>query len=120
MHRLGTVGLALALLGATPAHALTKSENAAIMHSLMSQIRPCLAPPHPLQSGKVVIGLRVAGNGTVSDLQVVEPQPLTETNQAIVQAALRAVQRCAPFRLPAEFSASFRQPIRLKIQLVFN
>ncbi|MFC1457788.1 energy transducer TonB [Microvirga arabica] len=106
MRSLRPAALMFVLMGAIPAQALSKSEKTALVGILVDRIARCYSPA-PGQIEAVVIKLHLERNGGVADLQVLEPQPNSEANQAVIRAAERAIRRCAHFEIPAKFAASY-------------
>jgi len=104
------------LMAAIPAQALTQSEKTALVRVFTNQIARCYTPARD-QTGATTIKLHLERDGSVSGLQVLERQPNSNTNEAAIRAAERAIRRCAPFRIPAEFNASYDLWKNVTIQL---
>jgi colicin import membrane protein len=62
--------------------------------------------PPGAQSEKLIVEIRLMPDGSLSQ----PPKALgLGTASGLTQAALRAIQRCAPFRVPATFNAHYDQ-----------
>ena len=116
MPNLGPTALMFVLMGAIPAQALSKSEKTALVGTLVAQIARCYSPA-PGQTEAAIIKLHLERNGSVADLQVLEPQPNSEANQAVIRAAERAIRRCAHLEIPAKFTGSYDLWKHVTIQL---
>jgi outer membrane biosynthesis protein TonB len=101
---------------ATEAAGASNMATASLADALRSQVRNCWSPmtgaPNP-EDQVVTFSLRLNRNGTVAGIEV-----LTYTNNAYgaaaVEAASRAIYQCAPYRLPLERYAQWREfrPLR--------
>jgi TolA C-terminal. len=100
--------LALAgLLGATPAHALNAEQRKTLAHLITDQVARCFMAPAPSWSKKKArLEIRLRRDGSLLEApKVLEPSPDSD----IAKAAVRAVQRCAPFRIPDRFQGSYNE-----------
>lgn len=109
--------LALAgLLGAAPAHALDAEQRKAFFQTMSEQVAQCFMAPAPSWSKKKArLEIRLRRDGSLSQApKVLDPSPDSD----IAKAAVRAVQRCAPFRFPAKFQSSYNEWKFLNVEFV--
>lgn len=98
-----------ASLGAASGNApkLSPHQLSGLIDALQSQIKSCYAaPPGAAIEGVIrpVLDIRLNVDGSLSG----EPKILSAgpkpVDRSVAEAALRAVRRCAPYRLPAQFA----------------
>lgn len=89
-----------------------------VVTAAAAQVRPCYRSPRVAQAGRQIVTrltLRMNPDGTLAALpQVASQSGVTPDNQAyagrMAEAAVLAVMRCAPLRLPPEhYSAIWRE-----------
>lgn len=86
---------------------LSMSQRDALMGLLREQIERCYQAPISASAGRVVqpvIDIRLNPDGTLSGDPRVIRAGASSTDRAVADAAVRAVRRCAPFRVPAQFA----------------
>lgn len=90
-----------------------RAELAMVLHS---QVQPCYSPPRKARGGDAaIIDVRLNADGSLSQ----PPKVLSpSSNPLVAQAALRAVEQCSPFRIPAEFEA--RYPTWKVVHIMFE
>jgi colicin import membrane protein len=98
-----------AALGTTTvtAQKLSPSLRDALVGLLQSQIERCYAAPPGAASASAVmpvLNIQFNADGTLgAEPRVVKAGP-TPADRSIAEAAMRAVRRCAPYRVPAQFA----------------
>ncbi|MBZ6077294.1 cell envelope integrity protein TolA [Microvirga puerhi] len=97
---------------------LNPSQRDALMGILQEQMRRCFTPPISASAGNTVaplLDVRLNPDGTLTqDPSVVQSGP-NSTDRAIADAALRAVRRCAPYRIPAQYAPQYSDWKMLKV-----
>lgn len=86
---------------------LSMSQRDALMGLLREQIERCYQAPISASAGRVVqpvIDIRLNPDGTLSGDPRILRAGAGSTDRAVADAAVRAVRRCAPFRVPAQFA----------------
>lgn len=86
---------------------LSMSQRDALMGLLREQIERCYQAPISASAGRVVqpvIDIRLNPDGTLSGDPRIIRAGAGSTDRAVADAAVRAVRRCAPFRVPAQFA----------------
>jgi colicin import membrane protein len=86
---------------------LSMSQRDALMGLLREQIERCYQAPISASTGRVVqpvIDIRLNPDGTLSGDPRILRAGAGSTDRAVADAAVRAVRRCAPFRVPAQFA----------------
>ena len=98
---------------------LSPHQLSGLVDALQSQIRSCYAaPPGATVDGviKPVLDIRLNADGSLSG----EPKILSAgpkpVDRSVAEAALRAVRRCAPYRLPAQFAPYYNDWKTLKAE----
>jgi hypothetical protein len=95
----------------TPRAAVIDAQAAAGLQALIaSQVKPCYTVPAGGSDTQIIVSrvhLRLKPDGSIGVTpEVVGNSGITPTNQPYVrqmnEAAVRAIQRCAPYKLPAE------------------
>ncbi|SDD18917.1 Cell division and transport-associated protein TolA [Sphingomonas sp. YR710] len=95
----------------TPRAAVIDAQAAAGLQALIaSQVKPCYTVPEGGSDTQIIVSrvhLRLKPDGSIGIIpEVVGNSGITPTNQPYVrqmnEAAVRAIQRCAPYKLPAE------------------
>lgn len=96
-----------AALGAATGNAqrLSPSLRDALVGLLQQQIERCYSAPPGAAQGVVlpVLDIRLNADGSLSNEPRVMRGGASSVDQSIAQAALRAVRRCAPYRIPAQY-----------------
>ncbi|MBM6593056.1 cell envelope integrity protein TolA [Microvirga pudoricolor] len=85
---------------------LSPSMRDGLIGLLQDRIRECYNAPVAASAGNgtpPVLDIRLNQDGTLSAEPVVLKAGSTATDRAVADAALRAVRRCAPYRVPAQF-----------------
>lgn len=88
---------------------------------LQRRIEECYSPPPGVVGRKVVnpfVSVTLAADGTLTGQPRITRAGPTPLDQAIAGAALRAVQRCAPFRIPAKFAPFYAEWKSLSVEFV--
>lgn len=102
--------------GATSSAGAAGMATASLADALRSQIRNCWSPmtgaPNP-EDQVVSFSLRLNRDGTVGGLEILSVRP-NSYGAAAAEAASRAIYQCAPYRLPLERYAQWREfrPLR--------
>jgi len=98
---------------------LSPHQLSGLIDALQSQIKSCYAaPPGAAVEGVVrpVLDIRLNIDGSLSG----EPRILSAgpkpVDRSVAEAALRAVRRCAPYRLPAQFAPYYNDWKNLKAE----
>jgi colicin import membrane protein len=98
---------------------LSPHQLSGLVDALQSQIRSCyLAPPGAAVEGVVrpVLDIRLNVDGSLSgEPKIVSAGP-KPVDRSVAEAALRAVRRCAPYRLPAQFAPYYNDWKNLKAE----
>ena len=93
------------------ADAGTPADAGNIALALEKQIVPCWAPPVPRETAAVVtvkVELNIDGQIIVAPTATAKP-PASPSADAAIKAAIRALYTCAPYKLPPEQYATWRQ-----------
>jgi colicin import membrane protein len=101
------------------AQKLNPSQRDALMGLLREQIERCYQAPISASAGTViapVLDIRLNQDGTLSAEPAVLRAGASSTDRAVADAALRAVRRCAPFRVPAQFAPYYSDWKTLNVQ----
>ncbi|WP_375466254.1 cell envelope integrity protein TolA [uncultured Methylobacterium sp.] len=97
-----------AALGAATgtAQRLSPSLRDALVGMLQQQIERCYAAPPGAAQGVVlpVLDIHLNQDGSLSTEPRIMRGGASSVDQSIAQAALRAVRRCAPYRIPAQYA----------------
>ena len=98
----------VAALGAAAGNAqrLSPSLRDALVGMLQQQIERCYSAPPGAAQGVVlpVLDIRLNPDGSLSTEPRIMRGGASSVDQSIAQAALRAVRRCAPYRIPATYA----------------
>jgi len=98
----------VAALGAATGNAqrLSPSLRDALVGMLQQQIERCYSAPPGAAQGVVlpVLDIRLNPDGSLSNEPRIMRGGASAVDQSIAQAALRAVRRCAPYRIPATYA----------------
>lgn len=98
----------VAALGAATGNAqrLSPSLRDALVGLLQQQIERCYSAPPGAAQGVVlpVLDIRLNPDGSLSTEPRIMRGGASSVDQSIAQAALRAVRRCAPYRIPATYA----------------
>ena len=79
----------------------------ALQGLLRDQIQRCYTAPVGASDGNAtppVLDIRLNPDGSLSGNPTVMQAGSSSTDRAIADAALRAIRRCAPYRVPAQFA----------------
>jgi colicin import membrane protein len=98
---------------------LNPSQRDALMGLLRDQIQRCYTAPISASGGDVtapVLDIRLNQDGSLSSEPTVMRAGATTTDRAMADAALRAVRRCAPYRVPAQFAPFYTDWKTLNVQ----
>jgi colicin import membrane protein len=96
------------------AGAMTDAQRNSFFQLFHAQVARCYQPPlHTGKSEKARVEVYLAADGSLSlPPKAVGPAASTD----IAQAALRAIRRCAPFRIPATYAGSHSEWKRLLLE----
>lgn len=91
---------ALSVGSGSAALADTKGEFAALVEALHNEIAGCWIPPDMkgAKPGPVVVKVRLKRDGSLAARPTVENPPKAKEAKLLAASAVRAVERCAPFR----------------------
>jgi colicin import membrane protein len=101
------------------AQKLNPSQRDALMGMLREQIERCYQAPISASAGDAtppVLDIRLNQDGSLSTEPAVLRVGASTTDRAVADAALRAVRRCAPFRVPAQFAPYYSDWKTLNVQ----
>lgn len=112
-----SAAFAIVVLGFSPASAEdapaqpSPSDKAAIDKAVMAQVSKCWSPPpvRSLPAPRVVLGFELTRKGALAAQPVVIEAKSQALDPTHVAAAVRAVQKCAPYALPARFFDHWRK-----------
>lgn len=98
---------------------LSPHQLSGLIDALQSQIKSCYAaPPGAAIEGVIrpVLDIRLNADGSLSgDPRILSAGP-KPVDRSVAEAALRAVRRCAPYRLPAQFAPYYNDWKTLKAE----
>lgn len=98
---------------------LSPHQLSGLIDALQSQIKSCYAaPPGAAVDGVIrpVLDIRLNADGSLSgDPKILSAGP-KPVDRSVAEAALRAVRRCAPYRLPAQFAPYYNDWKTLKAE----
>jgi colicin import membrane protein len=103
------------------AQRMSPSLRAEISDLLQRQIERCYSPPPGATGGRATnpfVSVQLAQDGTLQGQPRVARAGTSAVDQAIAGAALRAVQRCAPYRIPAKFAPYYSDWQALSVEFV--
>ena len=85
---------------------LSPSMRDALVGMLQQQIERCYSAPPGASQGVIlpVLDIRLNPDGTLGSEPRVMRSGQNATDQSIASAALRAVRRCAPYKIPAQYA----------------
>ncbi|WP_054311913.1 hypothetical protein [Mesorhizobium sp. 1M-11] len=91
---------ALSVGSGSVALADTKGEFAVLVEALHNEIAGCWMPPdmRGAKPGPVIIKVRLKRDGSLAARPTVENPPKAKEAKLLAASAVRAVERCAPFR----------------------
>lgn len=91
---------ALSVASGSAALADTKGEFAVLVEALHNEIAGCWMPPDMkgAKPGPVVVKVRLKRDGSLAAKPTVENPPKAKEAKLLAASAVRAVERCAPFR----------------------
>jgi colicin import membrane protein len=98
---------------------LSPSLRDSLIGILQDRIRECYNAPVAAMGGEgtpPVLDIRLNQDGSLSAEPTVLRAGSTTTDRAVADAALRAVRRCAPFRVPAQFAPYYADWKILNVQ----
>ncbi|WP_442000241.1 cell envelope integrity protein TolA [Microvirga sp. 2TAF3] len=98
---------------------LNPSQKDALMGLLREQIARCYTAPISASAGSVVppiLDIRLNQDGSLASEPSVMRGGTNSTDRAVADAALRAVRRCAPYRVPAQFAPYYSDWKTLNVQ----
>jgi colicin import membrane protein len=98
---------------------LNPSMRGQLIGLLRDQMERCYSPPVGSSAGATtlpVIDLRLNPDGTLAGEPRVMRAGASAVDNAVAQAALRAVRRCAPYRVPAQFAPYFHEWQQLNVE----
>jgi colicin import membrane protein len=86
---------------------LNPSQRDGLIGLLQEQMKQCYTVPISASSGNVatpLIEVRLNQDGSLASQPVIVSAGPSSTDRAVADAALRAIRRCAPYRIPAQYS----------------
>ncbi|HLM40616.1 MAG TPA: cell envelope integrity protein TolA, partial [Microvirga sp.] len=98
---------------------LNPSMRDGLVGLLQSQIQRCYTAPISASGGDTtppVLDIRLNQDGTLAAEPSVIRAGATSAERAVADAALRAVRRCAPYRVPAQFTPFYSDWKVLNVQ----
>jgi colicin import membrane protein len=98
---------------------LNPSQRDGLMGWFRSEIERCYTAPIAASAGNAaspMLDIRLNQDGSLSAQPVVMSQGSSATDRAVADAALRAVRRCAPYRVPAQFAPYYSDWKNLNVQ----
>jgi colicin import membrane protein len=98
---------------------LNPSMRDALMGLLREQIERCYQAPISASGGNAtppVLDIRLNQDGTLTREPTVLQAGGSSTDRAVADAALRAVRRCAPFRVPSQYAPYYTDWKTLNVQ----
>ena len=98
---------------------LNPSQRDALMGLLREQIERCYQAPISASGGNAtppVLDIRLNQDGTLLREPTVIQAGASSTDRAVADAALRAVRRCAPYRVPAQYAPFYTDWKTLNVQ----
>jgi colicin import membrane protein len=98
---------------------LNPSMRDALQGLLRDQIQRCYTAPVGASDGNAtppVLDIRLNPDGSLSGNPTVMQAGSSSTDRAIADAALRAIRRCAPYRVPAQFAPFYADWKILNVQ----
>ena len=98
---------------------LNPSQRDALMGLLRDQIQRCYTAPISASNGDVtppMLDIRLNQDGSLAREPTVMRAGATSADRAVADAALRAVRRCAPYRVPAQYAPFYTDWKTLNVQ----
>ena len=98
---------------------LNPSQRDALMGILREQMERCYQAPISASAGNAtapVLDIRLNQDGSLTTEPAIIRAGASSTDRAVADAALRAVRRCAPFRVPAQFAPFYSDWKILNVQ----
>ncbi len=98
---------------------LNPSQRDALMGILREQMERCYQAPISASAGNAtapVLDIRLNQDGSLTTQPSIIRAGASSTDRAVADAALRAVRRCAPFRVPAQFAPFYSDWKILNVQ----
>ncbi len=114
----------VAALGAATGNAqrLSPSLRDALVGLLQQQIERCYSAPPGAAQGVIlpVLDIRLNQDGSLSTEPRIMRGGSSSVDQSIAQAALRAVRRCAPYRIPATYAPYYNDWKAINAEFEFS
>jgi colicin import membrane protein len=98
---------------------LNPSQRDALMGLLRDQIQRCYQAPISASNGDAtapMLDIRLNQDGSLASDPTLMRAGSNSTDRAVADAALRAVRRCAPYRVPAQFAPYYTDWKTLNVQ----
>jgi colicin import membrane protein len=98
---------------------LNPSQRDALMGLLRDQIQRCYQAPISASNGDAtapMLDIRLNQDGSLASDPTLMRAGANSTDRAVADAALRAVRRCAPYRVPAQFAPYYTDWKTLNVQ----
>jgi colicin import membrane protein len=89
---------------------LNPSMRDGLIGLLQDQMRQCYTVPISASGGEVtppVLDIRLSADGSLAAQPSIASSGNSSTDRAVADAALRAVRRCAPYKIPASYAPYF-------------
>ena len=113
-----------ASLGAATGNAqkLSPSLRDALVGMLQQQIERCYSAPPGATQGVVLpmLDIRLNPDGSLTTEPRVMRSGSNSVDQSIAQAALRAVRRCAPYKIPAQYAPYYNDWKAINAEFEFS
>jgi len=114
----------MAALGAATgtSQRLSPSMRDALVGMLQQQIERCYAAPPGAAQGVVLpmLDIRLNQNGSLGAEPRIMRGGASAVDQSIAQAALRAVRRCAPYKIPAQYAPYYNDWKAINAEFEFS
>jgi colicin import membrane protein len=119
VQRVASLG---AVSGTSPR--LNPSQRDALIGMLQSQIERCYSAPPGASQGVVLpmLDIRLNQDGSLTTEPRIVRAGGSSVDRSIAEAAVRAVRRCAPYRIPAQYTAFYNdwKAINAEFELPVN
>ncbi|MCG7393329.1 energy transducer TonB [Microvirga sp. ACRRW] len=114
MSRLSTLLLASVVFSLSSPAAEAQDQRRVLIEIFQQQVRSCYILPEKERGAEsVVVELRLEPNGALTrQPEVIHGLP----DSLMARAALRAIDKCAPFKVPKEFASLYRDWRTLRIR----
>ncbi|WP_430911465.1 cell envelope integrity protein TolA [Methylobacterium sp. sgz302541] len=101
---------------------LSPSLRDALVGMLQQQIERCYSAPPGAAQGVVLpmLDIRLNPNGSLSTEPRIMRGGASAVDQSIAQAALRAVRRCAPYKIPAQYAPYYNDWKAINAEFEFS